>query len=60
MFDISDIFTPQVTISNIKFISDNFKPQVSDESCDPFEWGSAAKAFWQGVFDKSCFLKNFF
>jgi len=28
--------------------------EVSDESCDPFEWGSAAKAFWQGEFDKSC------
>ena len=27
--------------------------QVS-EGCDPFEWGSAAKAFWEGEFDKSC------
>ena len=24
------------------------------EGCDPFEWGSAAKAFWEGEFDASC------
>ena len=24
------------------------------EGCDPFEWGSVAKAFWEGEFDKSC------
>ena len=28
--------------------------QVDNEGCDPFEWGSAAKAFWEGEFDKSC------
>ena len=28
---------------------------MSDESCDPFEWGSAAKAFWQGEFERTNF-----
>ena len=42
--------------SKIFNICAKFKPQVSDESCDPFEWGSAAKAFWQGEFDRTLLL----
>ena len=34
--------------------------QVDNEGCDPFEWGSAAKAFWEGEFDKSCEEEDFF
>ena len=33
--------------------------QVDNEGCDPFEWGSAAKAFWEGEFDKSCEEEDF-
>jgi len=32
----------------------DFIPTEVSEGCDPFEWGSAAKAFWEGEFDKSC------
>ena len=32
---------------------------MDNEGCDPFEWGSAAKAFWEGEFDKSCEEEDF-
>merc|ERR1712192_270686 len=32
----------------------DFIPTEVSEGCNPFEWGSVAKAFWEGEFDKSC------